>query len=264
MSPLEPLIEHKDETSGLSVGEHTFVAPIRSQHVPSSDYISALDAIEEIHFIGYPAGLYDTVNLTPIARRGITATPLQIDYQGKPVFLIDAAVFPGSSGSPVFLASNAIRIDKSGKPTLVASRMVFLGVIAKWLRKKERGRIEWTSIPTDEEEAVEGVPTYTIKQALNLGVVYRSSMVLETIEDFLQNIVGEIVDDQVSENARACQKVAAEPIVGYDRTQIRDLLIRHQTTDSTNRALPLPLNLDHVCSEREDTGSKPAERWFSR
>jgi hypothetical protein len=36
-------------------------------------------------------------------RRGMTATPPQLDYCGRPTFLIDASVFGGSSGSPVFL-----------------------------------------------------------------------------------------------------------------------------------------------------------------
>src|SRR5437763_136516 len=36
---------------------------------------------------------------------GVTANPLQADYDGRPVFLIDASVFPGSSGSPVVICN---------------------------------------------------------------------------------------------------------------------------------------------------------------
>lgn len=53
--------------------------------------------------IGYPNGLWDSQNNLPIIRRGITATSVKKDYNGKKEFLIDAAVFPGSSGSPVFI-----------------------------------------------------------------------------------------------------------------------------------------------------------------
>jgi len=183
VSPLNPLIDHRDEATGLVIGQSTYVAPIRSQHIPTQEYIDNLEAIEEIFFIGYPAGLYDAVNLTPITRRGITATPLQVDYDGESVFLIDAAVFPGSSGSPAFLASSAIRTDKSGNLVLIASRIVLLGVIAKYLSKPETGIVEWKPIPTEENEVV---PTYTTSQALNLGVVYKSSTVLETIDDFIK------------------------------------------------------------------------------
>ena len=39
----------------------------------------------------------------PILRRGTTATPIALNFEGRPEFLIDAAVYPGSSGSPVFV-----------------------------------------------------------------------------------------------------------------------------------------------------------------
>lgn len=60
--------------------------------------------MESVEFIGYPEGLYDSVNCLPIARRGMMATLGYIDYEGKPEFLIDATVLTGSSGSPVFMA----------------------------------------------------------------------------------------------------------------------------------------------------------------
>jgi hypothetical protein len=113
---------------------------------------------------------------------GITATPLQVDYEGRPTFLIDAAVFPGSSGSPVFDATSAVRADRNGNLVLVASRLAFLGVIAKCLVIEETGRVEWKPIPTGKKN--KKVPTYTISQSLNLGIVYKSSTVLETVEDF--------------------------------------------------------------------------------
>jgi hypothetical protein len=56
-----------------------------------------LDALEKVTFLGYPNGLHDLANGMPIARQGITATPISVNYGGEPVFLIDASVFPGSS-----------------------------------------------------------------------------------------------------------------------------------------------------------------------
>ncbi len=52
--------------------------------------------------VGYPVGLWDSVNNMPILRRGSTATLLDWTYEGRQEFVIDAACFPGSSGSPVF------------------------------------------------------------------------------------------------------------------------------------------------------------------
>ena len=67
-----------------------------------SEELEQLEAIEEVVLIGYPAGIRDPAHLTPIARKGITATPPAWDYGGRPTFLVDASVFHGSSGSPVF------------------------------------------------------------------------------------------------------------------------------------------------------------------
>jgi len=73
--------------------------------VPTNDVVDDLDVVEPVTFVGYPRGLFDTVNLTPIIRRGTTATPVQLDYCGMPAFLVDASIFPGSSGSPVFIVN---------------------------------------------------------------------------------------------------------------------------------------------------------------
>jgi len=59
---------------------------------------------QEIKFIGYPIGAWDEKHNLPIVRRGMTATDPGVDYNGMPKFLIDAAVYPGSSGSPIFVA----------------------------------------------------------------------------------------------------------------------------------------------------------------
>jgi len=68
-------------------GRRLFYRSIPNRSIPTPDQLKELDALEEVVFIGYPNGIYDTVNLMPIARRGVTATPLQIDYNGKPLFL---------------------------------------------------------------------------------------------------------------------------------------------------------------------------------
>ncbi len=83
-------------------GSVAFLKNVATDIIPDSRYIDSLDALEDILFIGYPNGMFDKKNYTPILRVGTTATPVQLDWEGRPIFLIDASVFPGSSGSPVF------------------------------------------------------------------------------------------------------------------------------------------------------------------
>lgn len=73
---------------------------INSSHLVN---FNTIEPIQEILMVGYPIGLSDEVNNLPILRKGITASHIGADFQGKNEFLIDAACFPGSSGSPVFI-----------------------------------------------------------------------------------------------------------------------------------------------------------------
>lgn len=138
-----------------------------------------IDAMENVVFVGYPSGIYDTVNKTPVIRTGTTATPLTIDYNGKPCFLIDASVFPGSSGSPVFILNKGSYPGKNGG-LILGNRFIFLGLISEGYYRNEKGEWSFVSIPTRI------APTMNTKQMINLGIVIKGSIVFETIENLLR------------------------------------------------------------------------------
>lgn len=112
-----------------------FFRSIDPSLIPTEDAISSLSAVEEITFIGYPSGIYDRKNNTPIVRKGITATPLWNDFDGKKIFLIDAGVYPGSSGSPVLIINNGSYSHGGG--ITIGSRIFFLGLISKTMQRSE-------------------------------------------------------------------------------------------------------------------------------
>ena len=60
-----------------------------------------IQASDDVLVIGYPRGFYDQANLYPIVKAGIIASRWGAHFGGKPYFLIDAKLFPGSSGSIV-------------------------------------------------------------------------------------------------------------------------------------------------------------------
>lgn len=158
----------------------TCVAPVLRGHVPPPDKIAEMDVVEEVLFIGYPDGKFDRHNLTPIIRRGTTATSLELDYGGDPTFLIDASVFPDSSGSPVFIADMAKYKDKAGNLRVGGRRAWFLGVVSSVFYRWEDGKID-----VDPISATRGISIKS-QEMLDLGVAYKSSTVIETIEDFIQ------------------------------------------------------------------------------
>ncbi len=111
-------------------------------------------------------------------RRGVTATPLQIDYEGKQRFLVDASIFPGSSGSPVFICNSGGYANRGNFN--VGTRVYFLGVISAVLIRRESGSIDFVDIPTTL------TPTFSSVQMIDLGVVFKSSLVDQLTIDFLK------------------------------------------------------------------------------
>lgn len=122
--PLGPVLNQLSDS-----GRPPFFRATTSDMIPSSEALSGLAAIEEVVFIGYPSGLRDEKNAMPLIRRGITSTPVWSDFQGKACFLIDAGVFPGSSGSPVFIYNQGAYTTNGG--LAIGSRLLFLGMLSQ-------------------------------------------------------------------------------------------------------------------------------------
>ena len=147
--------------------------------IPSEDITREIDAVEDIIFIGYPNGIYDKKNLLPIVRKGITATPANIDFEGQPTFVIDASIFPGSSGSPVFICNVGSYTKKGTNDLFAGTRLMFLGIVASVFIKQDINTLEVVTIPAKDVTIVK------TNQMIDLGVVFKSSCIVEVIENFL-------------------------------------------------------------------------------
>lgn len=145
--------------------------------IPSTEIINDLDAIEDVVFVGYPNGMWDSANNLPIIRKGISATPISMDFESKPIFLIDASVFNGSSGSPVFLYNKGTIIDRHGNVT-IGSRLLLLGVLSAVYYKEDTKILEMV--------ASKNVPGVITSEMLDLGVVFKSKQILQPIEKLLK------------------------------------------------------------------------------
>jgi len=148
---------------------------INENLIPDQKGLEDLFAIERITFVGYPNFMWDEVNHLPIIRSGTTASLLTIDFNGEPKFLIDASVFPGSSGSPVFINDDSWYSNRRGV-RIGVPRMLFLGVISGVYIERKPTKIEIIPAPTTNTS----VPFF--EQVLNLGVVEKAKTVQETVE----------------------------------------------------------------------------------
>jgi hypothetical protein len=75
--PLRPL-----ERAARDLGVQLYYHASDSQRIPDAATVREFDALEDVLFVGYPSGVWDQVNLMPILRRGTTATPLELDFEG--------------------------------------------------------------------------------------------------------------------------------------------------------------------------------------
>jgi len=176
--PFLPLALHIKNHHGIDV----FCARISSEDIPTSQQLEELDALEPVTFVGYPNGLWDKKNFLPIARRGTTASPISVDFEGEPCFLIDASVFGGSSGSPVFILSQGGWEMKEGGVAF-GSRFYFVGVIAKVFFRTQMNQI----IPVPVPAQTQFLPMAEQKEMIDIGVVFKAHTVVETIEAYIAN-----------------------------------------------------------------------------
>jgi len=168
--PLRPL-----EAAARERGIELYYHAIDTRLVPDAHRLAALDALEEVLFVGYPSGVWDQVNLMPILRRGTTATPIVLDFEGRPEFLIDAAVYPGSSGSPVFVVS-----PEAMRATGGARKFFFAGVVAAVFFREEANRIASMPVPANQGNTTIG------SEMIDLGLVVKSQAVVDLLEAYLR------------------------------------------------------------------------------
>lgn len=158
----------------LDRGHRLFFKTLDPSLIPSQESWNEFDSIEDLIMVGCPHGLFDEINNLPIARRGITATPLNKRYGGRDEFMVDMACFPGSSGSPVFLMPTS-RLDRETGNLLSDQRFYLVGVLYGGPVIANEGKIVLCE-----------QPRVVVDSMMHLGQVIRSTALLQLNEAIRQ------------------------------------------------------------------------------
>lgn len=146
-------------------------ASLSNDNLPSNSPLT-IDVTSDIIVASYPRGFYDVANKFPIVKSGIISSGWGLNFNNNPIFLIDAQLFPGSSGGLVISKPiNVAMID--GK--LMHSnekQFVFLGVYS--------GEPVQQCAPFDL-----GDLTIIRKNSYGLGTVWYSYLIPEIIANGL-------------------------------------------------------------------------------
>jgi hypothetical protein len=175
--PIAPLLREAE-----ALQRSFFFISLDHKLLPSDEELRELGALEEILMIGYPNGIWDSINNMPILRRGVTATHPNLNYEGRREFLIDAACFPGSSGSPVFLFNVGSWSDRRGNIIMGSLRLKLLGVLYAGPQHTATGEVRIVNIPTQQKAvAISSIPN-------NLGLIIKASRLIE-IDNIMRTMI---------------------------------------------------------------------------
>ena len=117
---------------------------------------------EDVIVIGFPRGLSDIKHNLPIVRNAMISSAYGIEFDGSPLFLVDANLNPGMSGSPVMTKPKDVwPTVEGGTSFFTGSPTFFLGVFSATLS---------FNLPTGQQEQ------------LGLGFVWYGYLIEEIID----------------------------------------------------------------------------------
>lgn len=126
-----------------------------------------IEVSSDIIVASYPKGFYDVVNKFPIVKSGIIASAWGANFNGMPIFQIDAQLFPGSSGGLVISKPTNFGIQNEKMVYTTSKEFILLGV--------------YSGEPVFKEEIVlNGKPEF-LEKSYGLGNVWYSYLIPEII-----------------------------------------------------------------------------------
>lgn len=124
-----------------------------------------LESTTDVIVCSYPHEFYDVENKFPIIKSGIIASSWNANFNGEPFFLVDAKLFPGSSGGMVLSKPVDIAIINGQLMRSDEKRFCLLGVYSGQFSHQEKDK-----------------DGKTVSEPFGLGIVWYSRLISEIIK----------------------------------------------------------------------------------
>ena len=176
---------------GKNNGYDLFHIKFDESLIPSDEALAEMSAMEDVVMVGYPVGLWDSVNNYPLLRRGVTSSHPYIDFNGESLGAVDIAAFPGSSGSPIVLLNQGSYATRTG--ITIGNRLHLLGILASGPQFTAEGQLRIVDIPTAS------TPVISTSIPIHLGYYIKAKELLVLRADIASTIskqpnIGEATD----------------------------------------------------------------------
>lgn len=160
------IVDENNKSDGNS--KIIFPSTLSNFNLPENQPIT-IDVTSDVIVASYPKGFYDKFNKFPIVKSGIVASAYNFPFNGLPMFLIDAQLFPGSSGGLVISKPTNLAMINGVLHSNSVKQFALLGVYS--------GEYIWhDSLKIEEKE-------YDVEKSYGLGNVWYSYLITEIIEN---------------------------------------------------------------------------------
>lgn len=145
---------------------------LSNQNLPENQPLT-IDVTSDIIVSSYPQGFYDVYNKFPIVKSGIIASGWGLEFNKKPMFQIDAQLFPGSSGGLVISKPTNIALINGKVHYATTKQFVFLGIYSGEYIWKEKIQIDEKEVELDRSYGLGSVwYSYLVPQIIGDGIKY--------------------------------------------------------------------------------------------
>lgn len=145
---------------------------LSNRNLPENQPLT-IDVTSDIIVASYPKGFYDKWNKFPIVKSGIIASGWELEFNGEPMFQIDAQLFPGSSGGLVISKPANIAFFDGTVHYSKYKQFVFLGIYSGEYIWREKIKIDGKEIEMERSYGLGNVwYSYLVPQIISDGVKF--------------------------------------------------------------------------------------------